>query len=142
MDKRPNNQATNKNDLSALLFLLIIFSMFLSLRISSLRDFLNGSNSIFISGSTGAFDLLIVPIFMGIALLVAVFVTKEKALRKIYIFSIMPFIIDTKLLYFLNQSLVAVANVLVTFVIIIILFLHIAKYYRRDEGRGRAALSN
>lgn len=133
MDKRPNNQATNKNDLSALLFLLIILSMFLSLRVSSLRDFLNGSYSIFISGNTGAFDLLIIPIFMGIALLIAVFVTKEKALRKIYLFSIMPFIIDSKLLYFLNQSLVAVANVLMTFVIIILLFLHITKYYRREE---------
>ncbi len=132
MDKIQNNQARSTNDLSGLLLLLIIFSMFLSLRVSSLRYLLDGSNSI-ISGGTGVFDLLIVPVVMGLVFLSLAFATKEKSLRKIYFFSIMPFIIDTKLLYFLNQSLVAVANVLVTSVIIFILFLYIAKNYRREK---------
>jgi large-conductance mechanosensitive channel len=132
-----DSNSDSKGTLGTLLILLTIFAMFLALRINSLPNFLNGQDLVDLSEHTQLLDSMIVPIVMGIALLIAGLITEGKSLRNIYFLSITPFVIEPKVLCFLNHLLVTIINILLTFTIIIILILYITKTYeRKNEENG------
>ena len=117
-----------KKDLANLLLLLIIFSMLIALRVNSVSSVLNDSNIIF--GSKNIYKLLLVPCMMGTILLYYAFYTSNKSLKKIYILSILPFLVSPDILIFLNNLLFPLLfNILLTFLLIIIIFKFIIMNY-------------
>ena len=126
------NNKLRDDSLIVLLVLLIIFSMFLALRLNSFNECLDDySMLIYINKNVGIFDKIMVPFLMGIVLLAASFNAKECKLRLIYMFSILPFIVDSKVIYLINKKIVIAINTLLLFFVVLIIILYIANNYQK-----------
>ena len=132
MVKNTNNRSKRRDNLITLLFLLMIFSMYLVLRLHSLPKFLNGSSALGMSKTI--YSITIVPLAMGIALLFSARRAANKSLRCIYLVSILPFIISPDVFFFFNQLLISIINIILTFSIMLL----IIKYFIKncDVGEG------
>ena len=127
MNKSAKSKFDKKDNLITLLFLLIIFSMYLALKIHSLPNYLNGSSVIDTPKTISS--IIIVPLAMGIALLFSAIRATNKSLKYIYLISILPFIILPDVLCFCNQLLILIINIIITFLIILLIIRYISKVY-------------
>ena len=122
--KKSANNKLDKNNLMTLLFLLMIFSMYLVLKLHSLPNYLNISSVI--DSPKTIYSIIIVPLAMGIALLFCAIRSENKSLKYIYLISILPFITSPDVLYLFNQLFILIFNIIITFLIILIILRYIS----------------
>ena len=122
--KKSANNKLDKNNLMTLLFLLMIFSMYLVLKLHSLPNYLNISSVI--DSHKTIYSIIIVPLAMGIALLFCAIRSENKSLKYIYLISILPFITSPDVLYLFNQLFILIFNIIITFLIILIILRYIS----------------
>jgi len=134
MEKKTGQVETD--NLLTLLFLLMIFSMYLALKLHSLPNYLNGSSLI---DRTKRIDgSIIVPLLMSIALIFSAVRTSKKSLKFIFLLSIIPFILTPGLINFVDHLLILTINVLIIFFMILIILRYIIRnyHYENNEPRG------
>ena len=128
MMKNIDSKSKRKNDLITLLFLLMIFSMYLVLKLHSLPEFLNDSSVLGMSKTV--YSIITVPLAIGIALLFSVKQASNKSLKQIYLMSILPFIVSPDVFYsFNNQLLILIINIVITFLIILLILRYFIRNY-------------
>ena len=125
--KEITNNKLEKKNLMTLLFLLMIFSMYLALKLHSLPNYLNSSS--IIDQPKTIYSIIIVPLAMGIALLFSAIRATNKSLKCIYLISILPFIVSPKVIFFSNQLIILIINIIIIFLIILLILRYISRCF-------------